>query len=67
METTEIRNRVASLPRGAKVRIKLEDGTDVAGTFDGLDGDQVHIEGNDDVALDRVETVLMDVSSSGPE
>lgn len=67
METTEIRNRLATLSPGAKVQIKLDDGTDVTGTFSGVEGDQVHIEGADDVDVGKVENVLMDVSSDGPE
>jgi hypothetical protein len=67
MEKTEIRDRLADLPEGAKVRVKLEDGTEVAGSFGGVEGDQVHIDGADDVAVERVENVLMDVSTAGPE
>ena len=67
METTEIRHRLASLSPGAKVQIKLDDGTDISGTFAGVEGDQVQLEGADDVAVDKVENVLMDVSSAGPE
>ncbi len=67
MEKTEIRDQLTKLGKGAKVRIKLDDGTDVGGTFAGVEGDQVHLEGADDVAVDRVEGVLMDVSSAGPE
>jgi translation initiation factor IF-1 len=67
METTEIRNRLASMSEGAKVRVRLDDGTEIAGTFGGTEGDQVHIVGADDVDVDRVETVLMDVSSDGVE
>lgn len=67
MEKTEISNRLSSLPAGSKVCVKLQDGSEVKGAFGGLEGDQVHIEGADDVAVESVESVLMDVSTAGPE
>lgn len=66
MEREKIRQRLAAISPGSKVHVKLEDGTDVAGTFDGVDGDLVQVE-DEEINLDKVETVLMDVSSSGPE
>ncbi|HEY0391046.1 MAG TPA: hypothetical protein VGC63_04990 [Solirubrobacterales bacterium] len=67
METTEIRASLDQLKPGTKIRVKLEDGTEVAGEYGGTEGNQVHIEGADDVAVDKVETFLMDVSTDGPE
>jgi hypothetical protein len=69
MDSEQIRSRLKAMPTGTKVKLKLEDGAEVEGRFNGVgEDDQVHIAGNDDVGVDRVETVLMDVSSgAGPE
>jgi hypothetical protein len=68
METEQIRDRLKTIPTGAKVRLKLEDGTDVEGRFNGIDADdQVHVADSEDVDVGKVKTVLMDISSAGPE
>lgn len=62
-----------ALPDGAKVTVKLEDGTEVIGVYRGIDdGGEVLVDdgagvATAHVALDTVENVLMDVSTSGPE
>lgn len=68
METDQIRTRLKAIPTGSKVRLKLADGVEVEGRFNGLgDDDQVHVAGADDIGVGKVKTVLMDVGSSGPE
>lgn len=71
------RSRLAMLPVGTKVRVKLEDGTELIGIYRGLDGEELQLgdadapEAEDVVTaaleLGKVETVLMDVSTEGPE
>jgi hypothetical protein len=76
-DSAEIRNRLATLSPGAKIRVRLEDGSELTGTYRGLDGDQVQLEDGTGADVDgvatasidvgTVDTVLMDVSSTGPE
>jgi hypothetical protein len=62
-----------ALPDGAKVTVKLEDGSEIAGAYRGTDDDgEILVDdgagvATAHVALDKVENVLMDVSSGGDE
>jgi hypothetical protein len=62
-----------ALPDGAKVTVKLGDGSAIAGAFRGIDdaGEVLVDDGagvaTAHIALDMVENVLLDVSSDGPE
>jgi TusA-related sulfurtransferase len=66
-EPTDARKMLDKLQPGAEIKVKLDDGSEVAGTFKGLDGDQVQLEDREDVPADRVKTVAMELSSAGPE
>lgn len=75
--TPDVRDHLAKLPAGTKVRIKLSDGDEVSGIYRGVEDGEVQIgnaaaaDAEDTVtaalAVDKVETVLLDVSTSGPE
>jgi hypothetical protein len=58
---------------GACAPPRLDDGTEVVGTLQGVDGEDVSLdpgkEGQDGgpTSVGRIEAVLMDVSSSGSE
>lgn len=68
MSQDDIRSQLAKVAPGTAVTVKLDDGSSVTGNYQGTDGEQVLLEdGADPVELGKVETVLMDVSSAGPE
>lgn len=62
----DVREVLDKLAPGSEVKVELDDGSEVAGTFKGLDGDLVQLEG-DDVQLDKVQTVRMSIGDVGPE
>jgi hypothetical protein len=63
----DIRERLARLQRGIQIRIRIEDGSEVAGRFSELRDDQILIEDEQPIAFEEIETVLLEVSTEGPE
>lgn len=68
-EKGDIEAALDKLSKGALVNIQLMDGTEVAGKFQGVDGDQIQIDGADQpVKVDTVEMVLLAIHfPDGPE
>lgn len=71
MAKDDIRSRLEKVAPGTAVTVKLDDGTQVKGTFDGMtEQDHVLLSGEEagaGIPASKVETVLMDVSNAGPE
>lgn len=64
----EIENVLPKLGRGARINLKLKDGSEVLGTLYGVFDGFVHLEeeGSEPVDLDLIDNLLVRIHTEGP-